>query len=60
MSDLGRCHLEEDDVVSRCHCIGVLEIHLVLAVRIFMIDLVDVDANCLQRLREPLEEYAGA
>ena len=45
IGDLGRGHLEEDVAIGRRQRIGIGEVHFELAVRVFVIDLIDVDAD---------------
>ena len=58
--DLGGRHLEQRVVVGGRQAIAVDEIDLELAVRILVIDLVDVEPGLLQRRHQPLEELAAA
>ncbi len=56
--DLGRTHLEEGEVITGGQRVGVGVVDLELAVRVLVVDLVDINAHCSHRLGEPLEKSA--
>ena len=53
--DLGRGHLQEHEPVGRCERVAVRVVDLELAVRVLVVDLVDVDADGARRLRQAIE-----
>ena len=58
--DLARGHLEEDHVVGGLERIGVGEVDFELAVRVLVIDLIDVDTDGTQMPRQVIEHGADA
>ena len=53
-------HLEVDEIVGGLQRVGVGEVDFELAVRVLVIDLIDVDADCAQVSREIVEKRASA
>ncbi|MDT4827883.1 hypothetical protein FQZ97_612450 [compost metagenome] len=60
VGDLAGGHAEEGEAVRRFHRVAVGVVDLELAVRVLVIDLVDVEAHRLQSLGQAFEEFAGA
>ena len=56
--DLGRAHFEEGVMIARRQCIGVGVVDLELTIGIFMIDLINIDTHCAQRLCQSLQKRA--
>ena len=60
IGDLGCAHLEEGVVVAGGQRVGVGVVDLELAVGVLVVDLIDVDADCAHRFRQPLKKRARA
>jgi len=58
--DLARRHAEEDIPIGRGQRIRIRVVDLELTVRVFVIDLVDIEINRLQGGDEPFQEIARA
>jgi hypothetical protein len=52
-------HFEENEMIAGGEAIGVRVVNLKLTVRIFMINLLDIDTSRTKRDREPLKKYPG-
>ena len=57
VGDLAGGHAEEGEAVRRLHGVAVGVVDLELAVGVFVVDLIDVEAHRLQRFSQALEEF---